>query len=107
MTQKLLTVKEVSEILDLKPARIYELTREKKIPFVQIGERQYRYSETALLNWIERGGNQQREVNQNENEPCRSSLHLPDLVRSRQRGGCCLGVPLQGQRLPRAASSRR
>jgi len=59
MTQKLLTVKEVSEILDLKPARIYELTREKKIPFVQIGERQYRYSETALLNWIERGGNQQ------------------------------------------------
>jgi excisionase family DNA binding protein len=59
MTQKLLTVKEVAEILDLKPARIYELTRERKIPFVQIGERQYRYSETALLNWIERGGNQQ------------------------------------------------
>lgn len=61
MTQKLLTVKEVSEILDLKPARIYELTRQKKIPFVQIGERQYRYSESALLNWIERGGNQAEE----------------------------------------------
>ncbi|HEY0459256.1 MAG TPA: helix-turn-helix domain-containing protein [Pyrinomonadaceae bacterium] len=58
MTQKLLTVKEVSEILDLKLARIYELTRQKKIPFVQIGERQYRYSETALQNWIENGGNQ-------------------------------------------------
>ena len=58
MTQKLLTVKEVSQILDLKPARIYELTREKKIPFVQIGDRQYRYSETALQNWIENGGNQ-------------------------------------------------
>jgi excisionase family DNA binding protein len=58
MTQKLLTVKEVSEILDLKPARVYELTRERKIPFVQIGERQYRYSETALTNWIENGGNQ-------------------------------------------------
>jgi excisionase family DNA binding protein len=43
MTQKLLTVKEVGEILDLKPARIYELTRRKKLPFVQIGERQYRY----------------------------------------------------------------
>jgi len=65
MTQKLLTVKDVSEILDLKPARIYELTREKKIPFVQIGDRQYRYSETALLNWIERGGNQSREVKEN------------------------------------------
>jgi excisionase family DNA binding protein len=61
MTTKLLTVKEVSEILDLKPARIYELTREKKIPFVQIGERQYRYSETALVNWIEKGGNQEGE----------------------------------------------
>ncbi len=61
MTQKLLTVKEVGEILDLKPARIYELTRERKIPFVQIGERQYRYSETALTNWIANGGNQQIE----------------------------------------------
>jgi excisionase family DNA binding protein len=61
MTQKLLTVKEVCEILDLKPARIYELTRERKIPFVQIGERQYRYSETALTNWIEKGGNQPAE----------------------------------------------
>lgn len=58
MTRKLLTVKEVSEILDLKPARIYELTREKKLPFVQIGERQYRYSESALQSWIEQGGNQ-------------------------------------------------
>jgi excisionase family DNA binding protein len=58
MTQKLLTVKEVSEILDIKPARVYELTREKKIPFVQLGERQYRYSEAALLAWIEKGGNQ-------------------------------------------------
>lgn len=65
MTQKLLTVKEVSEILDIKPARVYELTRERKIPFVQIGERQYRYSETALMNWIENGGNQQ---DQKENE---------------------------------------
>ncbi len=61
MTQKLLTVKEVAEILDLKPARIYELTREKKIPFVQIGERQYRYSQTAIENWIENGGNQEDE----------------------------------------------
>lgn len=66
MTQKLLTVKEVSEIFDLKPARIYELTRERKLPFVQIGERQYRYSETALQNWIENGGNRQNEVQEND-----------------------------------------
>ena len=67
MTNKLLTVKEVSEILDLKPARIYELTRERKIPFVQIGERQYRYSQTAIENWIERGGNQ-TETGEDENK---------------------------------------
>ena len=66
MTNKLLTVKEVSEILNLKKARVYELTRERKIPFVQIGERQYRYSETALMNWIESGGNrEQMGVNEN------------------------------------------
>lgn len=58
-TKKLLTVKEVSEILDLKIARVYELTRENKLPFVKIGERQYRYSETALLAWIENGGNKE------------------------------------------------
>lgn len=66
MTQKLLTVKEVSEILDLKPARIYELMRERRLPFVKIGERQYRYSEMALLNWIEQGGNRQSEVSRDD-----------------------------------------
>lgn len=66
MTQKLLTVKEVSEILDVKPARVYMMTREKIIPFVKLGERQYRYSEMALTNWIEQGGSQQSEVNRDE-----------------------------------------
>ncbi len=66
MTTKLLTVKEVGEILDLKPARIYELCRrDKNFPVVLIGERQYRFSETALLNWIEQGGNRQSEVSEN------------------------------------------
>lgn len=58
-TQKLKTAQWVSEFLDVKLARVYELTREKKIPFVQIGERQYRYSESVLLNWIENGGNRE------------------------------------------------
>jgi excisionase family DNA binding protein len=62
-TQKLKTAQWVSEFLDVKLARVYELTREKKIPFVQIGERQYRYSETALLNWIENGGNRETQSN--------------------------------------------
>jgi excisionase family DNA binding protein len=61
--KKLLTVNEVAEILDLKPARIYELCREKTLPFVLIGQRQYRFSEKALLNWIENGGNQDETEN--------------------------------------------
>ncbi len=66
MTQKLLTVTEVSEILDLKPARIYELCRrDKNFPVVLIGERQYRFSETALMNWVEQGGNRQGKVSEN------------------------------------------
>jgi excisionase family DNA binding protein len=63
--ERLLTVKEVGEILNLKPARIYELTREKKIPFIQIGERQYRYSRQAIENFIAQGGNQEKEVQAN------------------------------------------
>jgi predicted DNA-binding transcriptional regulator AlpA len=67
MTEKLLKVDEVSEILDLKPARIYDLTRRNLLSFaVKIGERQYRYSETGLLNWIEQGGNQASEVIRDE-----------------------------------------
>lgn len=67
MTTKLLTVKEVGEILDLKPARIYELCREDKtFPVILIGQRQYRFSEPALLSWFENGGSRQNEVNDND-----------------------------------------
>ena len=68
MTTKLLNANEVAEILDLKPARIYELSREGKLPFlVKIGDRQYRYSQQGLSNWILYGGNnEQNEVNENE-----------------------------------------
>lgn len=62
MSEKLLKVVDVGEILDLKPARIYELCREKSIPFILIGQRQYRFSKTALQNWIENGGNQTQTI---------------------------------------------
>jgi len=65
--EKLLTAIDVSEILDLKPARIYELCREKRLPFILIGQRQYRFSKTALALWIENGGNQSSEAQSNEN----------------------------------------
>jgi len=64
MNKKLLKVKEVAELLDLKPARVYELCREDNdFPYILIGQRQYRFSETALMNWIDRGGNRNNEVN--------------------------------------------
>ena len=61
MTTKLLNVREVGEILGLKPARVYQMTREKCLPFVLCGERQYRYSATAIQNWIDNGGNQDQQ----------------------------------------------
>ena len=65
MSEKLIKVEDVCELLDLKPARIYELCREKYIPFILIGQRQYRFSKTALTNWVEGGGNQTSEVSEN------------------------------------------
>lgn len=63
MARKLLNAKEVGEILGVSKQRVYELTREKKLPFVLLGDRQYRYSETAIFDWIDNGGtNEQREV---------------------------------------------
>jgi excisionase family DNA binding protein len=56
MTVKLLKAKSVAEILDVSIQRVYELTRERRLPFIQLGDRQYRYSETALSAWLEDGG---------------------------------------------------
>jgi len=65
MTAKLLKAEKVAEILDVTKARVYELTRERQIPFIQVGDRQYRYSETAILNWIERGGSNGQQESEN------------------------------------------
>lgn len=67
MSEKLMKVADVGEILDLKPARIYELCREKAIPFILIGQRQYRFSKSALEIWIDNGGSREEsEVNDND-----------------------------------------
>lgn len=62
MTTRLLTVNEVCRLYGFKPARIYQLTRDGLIPFVLIGERQYRYSESAIEEFISRGGNRNPEI---------------------------------------------
>lgn len=53
---RLLTAKEVSEGLRIPIARVYELARTGVIPVVRLGERQVRFNEEALRDWIERGG---------------------------------------------------
>ena len=67
MTNRLIKADKVAEILDVSTQRVYELTRENRIPFIKIGDRQYRYSETALQAWLEDGGsNGQSKADSNE-----------------------------------------
>lgn len=53
---RLLTAKEVSEGLRVPLARVYELARTGVIPVVRLGERQVRFNEDAIRDWIARGG---------------------------------------------------
>ena len=55
MRRSLLRVPRVAEILDLTPARIYELVREGVLPAVRLG-RQVRIDPEALEAWIDSGG---------------------------------------------------
>ncbi|PKM83822.1 MAG: DNA-binding protein [Firmicutes bacterium HGW-Firmicutes-13] len=47
--EKLLTAQELAEILDLSVDTIWRYTRQKKIPVVELGEKQYRYEKEAVL----------------------------------------------------------
>ncbi len=64
MTIRLIKAEKVAEILDVSTQRVYELTRERRIPFIQLGDRQYRYSETALLDWLAAGGSKGSQANE-------------------------------------------
>ncbi len=56
---RLLTAKEVAPILRVTPARVYELARGRAIPTIIIGERQVRFDEAALRDWLASGGSLQ------------------------------------------------
>lgn len=47
--EKLLTGQELAEILSLSVETVWRYTRQKKIPVVELGERQYRYEKEAVL----------------------------------------------------------
>lgn len=54
---ELLTAPQVAEILGVSVQRVYEITRQRKstgFPVIVIGERSYRFSKEAILEWIAR-----------------------------------------------------
>ena len=65
--EKLLTATEVGEVLQIDLQRVYELTRQKLLPCVRLGERQLRFSPGAIERFIADGGNNESEGKQDEN----------------------------------------
>ena len=53
---KLITAKELADLWQMPLARVYELVRAGVLPVVRMGERQIRFDEAALREWIARGG---------------------------------------------------
>ena len=47
------TVQEVAQFLNVRPLRIYELVRDRQIPFTKVGLRQLRFDPAAIRQWLE------------------------------------------------------
>lgn len=60
---KLLTAQELAEILNLSVETIWRYTRQKKIPTVELGEKQYRYEKEAVLKALAKGDGVVQEEN--------------------------------------------
>ncbi len=58
METEILVADEVAEMFRVDRQRIYQMVREKSIPFILLGQRQYRFSKQAIENWLENGGTQ-------------------------------------------------
>lgn len=57
MNSKIMIADEVADLLRVDRQRIYELVRQKKIPFIRLGARQYRFESEAIAAWLANGGN--------------------------------------------------
>ena len=53
---RLITAKQAAELLNVRLPRLYELTRQRLIPSVRLGQKAIRFDEAALKEFIERGG---------------------------------------------------
>lgn len=63
MEKQILVAEEVAELLRVDKQRIYELIRSDRIPFIRVGERQYRFSVHAIDQWIKDGGSRKEKDN--------------------------------------------
>lgn len=61
MNKQILVADEVAELLRVDKQRVYELVRTNQIPFIRLGERQYRFSAQAIENFLSDGGTQKDE----------------------------------------------
>ena len=67
MEEEILIAEEVALIIRVDKQRVYELCRMDQIPFILLGQRQYRFSKQAIENWLANGGttkNRRRQTNQ-------------------------------------------
>jgi len=53
MKAKLLTYKQVSEMLGLPLGTLYSLVSQKRVPHKRLGKRLVRFSEIEIQNWVE------------------------------------------------------
>lgn len=63
MEKSILIADEVAELLRVDRQRIYELVRTNQIPFIKLGERQYRFSRPVIENWLTNGGTNEQPQN--------------------------------------------
>jgi hypothetical protein len=52
----LIKAPEAAKMLDIRLARLYELTRQRIVPSVRVGPKQLRYDPNTLREWIQKGG---------------------------------------------------
>jgi excisionase family DNA binding protein len=56
MEQEILIAEDVAKMLRIDKQRVYELARSNSIPVIRLGDRQYRFSFTAITKWLNEGG---------------------------------------------------
>ena len=53
---QLVTATEASQYLNIRVQRLYELVRQRSVPYIKLGARQLRFDLDELAHWARRGG---------------------------------------------------